>query len=131
MSLVIHPSLKIFSKSARPIKAKFMWSHHRLCNLIKMAAKLFHGKNKKVFEYLICDMSFKIAFYRFKKYFLFFSSCLFYRSFQNSYKVSRSQTQETLQEIGMVFHMSRTCLLGFRPGPTQTRLYSHRRWFEA
>ena len=24
-----------------------------------------------------------------------------------------------------------TCLLGFRPGPTQTRLYSYRRWFEA
>ena len=25
----------------------------------------------------------------------------------------------------------KTCLQGFRPGPTQTGLYSHRRWLEA
>ena len=25
----------------------------------------------------------------------------------------------------------KTCLQGFRPGPTQTRLYRHRRWLEA
>ena len=25
----------------------------------------------------------------------------------------------------------KTGLWGFRPGPTQTRLYSHRRWLEA
>ena len=25
----------------------------------------------------------------------------------------------------------KTCCLGFRPGPTQTGLYSHRRWLEA
>ena len=39
-----------------------MWSCHRLCNLIKMAAKLIYGKNKnkKGFEYLIYVMSFKI-----------------------------------------------------------------------
>ena len=28
-------------------------------------------------------------------------------------------------------HHEKTCLRGFRPGPTQTRLYSHRRWLEA
>ena len=28
-------------------------------------------------------------------------------------------------------HCEKTSLGGFRPGPTQTRLYSHRRWLEA
>ena len=28
-------------------------------------------------------------------------------------------------------HCEKIGLLGFRPGPTQTRLYSHRRWLEA
>ena len=28
-------------------------------------------------------------------------------------------------------HRDEACLRGFRPGPTQTRLYIHRRWLEA
>ena len=28
-------------------------------------------------------------------------------------------------------HCEKTILRGFRPGPTQTRLYSYRRWLEA
>ena len=27
--------------------------------------------------------------------------------------------------------LERTCLRGFRPGPTQTEVYSRRRWLEA
>ena len=28
-------------------------------------------------------------------------------------------------------HHEKTCLQGFQPFPTQTKLYSHRRWLEA
>ena len=28
-------------------------------------------------------------------------------------------------------HCEKTCLQGFRPGPTQTGLYIHRRWLDA
>ena len=38
-----------------------------------------------------------------------------------------------VQNIHQTFepHHEKTCLWGFRPGPTQTKLYSHRRWLEA
>ena len=41
-----------------------------------------------------------------------------------------SETKE-LTNVTNEPHREKTGLLGFRPGPTQTGLYSHRRWLEA
>ena len=42
-----------------------------------------------------------------------------------------SNTQATFEEPTNEPRSEKTGLRGFRPGPTQTGLYSHRRWLEA
>ena len=46
-------------------------------------------------------------------------------------RASREETQTRLHCLSFEPRSEKTGLRGFRPGPTQTGLYSHRMWIEA
>ena len=48
------------------------------------------------------------------------------------FKMKQNEFITTIPTIGKYQHCcEKTCLQGFGPGPTQTRLYGHRRWIKA
>ena len=58
--------------------------------------------------------------------------CVFRVSDQVRHQPINTDT-ETVSWLALLYEprCEKTGLRGFRPGPTQTRLYSHRRWLEA
>ena len=55
--------------------------------------------------------------------------CVFVFAYAKS-RFSHDAAQYTETQVFEPCH-NKTCLWGFQPGPTQTGLYSHRRWLEA
>ena len=59
-----------------------------------------------------------------------FSEVRKFRSFTVFLKLDKFFEQECFLCLLYELHHKETCLWGFRPGPTQTRLYNHRRGLE-
>ena len=50
---------------------------------------------------------------------------------KNFGKISDESIKTARKRRNFELHHEKTCLRGFQPGQTQTRLYSHRRWLDA
>ena len=82
-------------------------------------------KNRKIYESVAAELDFK------KKGKTFFScgktkETCHQAFFKTVLRYTGAQVDQTYEP-----RCEKTGLRGFRPGPTQTRLYSHRRWLEA
>ena len=72
---------------------------------------------------------------QFKILFLFFFFSKTCKVFDSPHRIESTSASEVVGKVGTctvlnVPRCEKTGLQGFRPGPTQTGLYSHRRWIE-